>query len=146
MDSSRFPVVCYADLGERTFGRFIRHVFNVFQSIQCVLFAFPFKSSELLTLTVRLFFIVAILINGNGQVLAQLVSFKACFLLMCFVWFAVGAIGGTIHWNIPARSSQSCILTDQFFRPDHEPSLVQLDCELQHLAEHSLHDNDQSVE
>lgn len=37
MDSCRYPVVCYADLGERTFGRFIRHVFNVFQSVQCVL-------------------------------------------------------------------------------------------------------------
>lgn len=36
LDSSRFPVVCYADLGERTFGRFIRHVFNVFQSVQYV--------------------------------------------------------------------------------------------------------------
>ena len=36
LDSSRFPVVCYADLGERTFGRFIRHVFNVFQSLQYV--------------------------------------------------------------------------------------------------------------
>jgi hypothetical protein len=36
MDSSKYPVVCYADLGERTFGRFIRHVFNVFQSFQYV--------------------------------------------------------------------------------------------------------------
>jgi hypothetical protein len=36
MDSSKFPVVCYADLGERTFGRFIRHLFNVFQSLQYV--------------------------------------------------------------------------------------------------------------
>ncbi len=38
LDSSRFPVVCYADLGERTFGRFIRHVFNVFQSLQYVFY------------------------------------------------------------------------------------------------------------
>lgn len=36
LDSSKYPVVCYADLGERTFGRFIRHVFNVFQSFQYV--------------------------------------------------------------------------------------------------------------
>ena len=36
MDSSKYPVVCYADLGERTFGRFIRHVFNVFQSFHYV--------------------------------------------------------------------------------------------------------------
>jgi hypothetical protein len=48
-----------------------------------------------------LFFIVGLLINSNGQVLAQLISFKACFLLMCFVWFAVGALGGTLLFRSP---------------------------------------------
>lgn len=78
MDSSRFPVVCYADLGERTFGRFIRHLFNIFQSGQ-------------------LFFNVALLINGNAQTLAQLVSFKTCFMGLAAIWLAVGALGGQIR-------------------------------------------------
>lgn len=32
MDSERFPVKCYGDLGERTFGRPVRHLFNILQS------------------------------------------------------------------------------------------------------------------
>lgn len=34
MDSERYPVKCYADLGERTYGPVIRHAFNVLQSLQ----------------------------------------------------------------------------------------------------------------
>ena len=78
LDSSRFPVVCYADLGERMFGRVIRHVFNIFQSLQLV-------------------FNVALLINGNAETLAQLVNFKACFMVMAVVWFLVGGLGGQIR-------------------------------------------------
>lgn len=44
---SEYPITFYADVGERTFGRFIRHVFNILQSTQ-------------------LLFNVAILILGNG--------------------------------------------------------------------------------
>lgn len=36
LDSEKYPVTCYADLGERTFGRFVRHVFNILQSFQLV--------------------------------------------------------------------------------------------------------------
>jgi hypothetical protein len=32
MDSERFPVKCYADIGERTFGKVVRHIFNILQS------------------------------------------------------------------------------------------------------------------
>lgn len=93
MDSSRYPIVCYADLGERTFGRVVRHIFNVFQSLQLV-------------------FNVALLINGNASTLAQLAKWNkhTCFLGMCAVWFAVGVLGGQIrslknfawlcNWNI----------------------------------------------
>lgn len=34
MDSERYPVKCYADLGERTYGPVIRHAFNILQSLQ----------------------------------------------------------------------------------------------------------------
>lgn len=34
MDSAKYPVKCYADLGQRTYGRVVKHVFNVLQSIQ----------------------------------------------------------------------------------------------------------------
>lgn len=40
MDSERYPVKCYADLGERTYGPVIRHAFNALQSLQ-LLVSFP---------------------------------------------------------------------------------------------------------
>lgn len=36
LDSEQYPVKCYADLGERTYGPVVRHVFNVLQSLQLV--------------------------------------------------------------------------------------------------------------
>lgn len=36
MDSEVYPIKCYADLGERTYGPVVRHVFNVLQSLQLV--------------------------------------------------------------------------------------------------------------
>ncbi len=92
-DSSKYPVVCYADLGERVFGRVIRHIFNVFQSLQ-------------------LLFNVALLINGNAQTLVIVVNSHPgfCFIGAAAVWFAVGAVGGQVrslknfawfaNWNI----------------------------------------------
>lgn len=37
LDSSRYPVKNYADIGERIFGKFVRHFFNILQSIQLLL-------------------------------------------------------------------------------------------------------------
>lgn len=34
MDSERYPIKCYADLGERTYGPVIKHLFTVLQSLQ----------------------------------------------------------------------------------------------------------------
>lgn len=51
MDSSRFPIKNYSDIGERLIGRWFRHVCNIVQSLQ-------------------LFLNVGILILGNGQTLA----------------------------------------------------------------------------
>lgn len=63
LDSDRYPVTCYADLGERIFGRATRHVFNALQSTQLLLN-------------------VAILILGNGQTLASVINYKFCFVAL----------------------------------------------------------------
>lgn len=34
LDSEQYPVTCYSDLAERTYGRWVRHVFTVLQTIQ----------------------------------------------------------------------------------------------------------------
>ncbi|RSH78012.1 uncharacterized protein EHS24_002463 [Apiotrichum porosum] len=78
MDSEQYPVTCYADLGERTFGRFVRHVFNVFQSLQ-------------------LLFNVAILIIANGQTLASMIEWKFCFIALNIFWMLAGMVVGQIR-------------------------------------------------
>ena len=78
LDSSRYPIVCYADLGERVIGRPFRHVCNFLQSAQ-------------------LFFNVALLVNSNGEILADLSNFSFCFLAVCAIWAIVGAAGGQIR-------------------------------------------------
>lgn len=51
LDSSKFPVKNYSDIGERLIGRWFRHVCNIVQSLQ-------------------LFLNVSILLLGQGQTLA----------------------------------------------------------------------------
>lgn len=41
MDSERYPVKCYADLGERTYGPIVKHIFNVLQSLQLLVSPTP---------------------------------------------------------------------------------------------------------
>jgi len=77
-DSAKYPVTCYADLGERTFGRWVRHVFNGFQSAQ-------------------LLFNVALLIIGNGQTLVSIIGFKFCYLALNIFFMLVGITGGQIR-------------------------------------------------
>lgn len=77
-DSAKYPVTCYADLGERTFGRWVRHVFNAFQSAQ-------------------LLFNVALLIIGNGQTLVSIIGFKFCYLALNIFFMLVGITGGQIR-------------------------------------------------
>lgn len=78
MDSSKYPVKCYADLGERTFGRAVRHIFNFFQSFQ-------------------LLFNVALLIVGNGQTLVAIIHYKFCYLALNIFFMLVGVLGGQIR-------------------------------------------------
>ncbi|KAL1406722.1 hypothetical protein Q8F55_006126 [Vanrija albida] len=60
LDSAEFPITCYGDLGERTFGRAVRHVFNILQSIQLI-------------------FNVGIILVGDGQTLSALISDAFCY-------------------------------------------------------------------
>lgn len=77
-DSAVFPVTCYADLGERTFGRKVRHIFNFFQSFQ-------------------LLFNVAILVIGNGQTLVAMIDYKFCYLALNIFMMLIGMVGGQIR-------------------------------------------------
>lgn len=77
-DSPMYPVTCYADLGERTFGRKVRHIFNFFQSFQLV-------------------FNVALLIIGNGQTLVAMIQWKFCYLALNIFFMLIGMVGGQIR-------------------------------------------------
>ncbi|EMC93302.1 hypothetical protein BAUCODRAFT_235731 [Baudoinia panamericana UAMH 10762] len=77
-DSSKYPVVCYADLGERIFGRVTRHIFNVVQSLQLV-------------------FNVALLIIGNGQTLVTMIEWKFCYLALNIFFMLIGMIAGQVR-------------------------------------------------
>lgn len=76
-DSRVYPITCYADLGERTFGRIVRHVFNFLQSLQLLMN-------------------VAILIIGNGQTLATIIKFKFCYIALNVFWALAGMVIGQI--------------------------------------------------
>jgi amino acid permease len=78
LDSPRYPVRTYADLGERIFGRTARHVCNVLQSIQLIIN-------------------VALIVLSNGQSLSQIANFKLCFSVCIVIWVIVGFIIGQIR-------------------------------------------------
>lgn len=61
LDSQRYPVKCYADVGERTYGPIAKHLFNILQSVQLV-------------------FNVAMLLIMDGQGLAEIIDFKFCYI------------------------------------------------------------------
>lgn len=77
LDSEVYPITCYADIGERTFGPFVRHLFNILQSLQ-------------------LLFNVAVLIVGNGQALAAIINYKFCYVGLNVLWAVAGALVGQI--------------------------------------------------
>jgi hypothetical protein len=78
LDSERYPVRSFGDLGQRIYGRWFRHVCNILQSLQLVIN-------------------VGIIILGNGQGLSQMVKFKLCFSVCNVVWTLAGMILGQIR-------------------------------------------------
>ncbi|RSH93075.1 hypothetical protein EHS25_007428 [Saitozyma podzolica] len=78
MDSERFPVKCYADIGERTFGKVVRHIFNILQSLQIL-------------------FNVGILLIGNGQTLASLINYQFCYIALIVFFTILGMVFGQVR-------------------------------------------------
>lgn len=79
LDSDRYPLKCYGDVGYRLVGKIARQTVNIIQSVQ-------------------LLFNVGIIIVQNGQGLAQISKNGACFIILCFVWALAGMIFG---YNLP---------------------------------------------
>lgn len=78
LDSDRYPMRTFGDLGYRIYGTWTRHGMNILQSIQ-------------------LFFNVGVIIIGNGQGLSQMAKFKLCFSICTLVWALGGMIMGQIR-------------------------------------------------
>ncbi|KAG2036564.1 transmembrane amino acid transporter protein-domain-containing protein [Suillus americanus] len=78
LDSERYPVRSFGDLGQRIYGRWFKYVCNILQSLQLV-------------------FNVGIIILQNGQGLSQMAKFKLCFSVCNVVWTLAGMILGQIR-------------------------------------------------
>lgn len=78
LDSDRYPMRTYGDLGFRIYGSYARHGINVLQSIQLI-------------------FNVGVIILGNGLGLSQMSKFKLCFAVCNLVWTLAGMIMGQIR-------------------------------------------------
>lgn len=78
LDSDRYPMKTFGDLGFRIYGTWTRHGMNLLQSIQ-------------------LLFNVGVIIIGNGQALSQMSKFKLCFSICCLIWPLASMIVGQIR-------------------------------------------------
>lgn len=78
LDSDKYPMRTFGDMGFRIYGKETRHGMNILQSIQ-------------------LLFNVGVIIIGNGQALSQMSQFKLCFSICCLIWPLVGFVMGQIR-------------------------------------------------
>ncbi|KAH8814916.1 amino acid transporter-like protein [Xylogone sp. PMI_703] len=78
LDSDRYPMRTFGDMGFRIYGTWARHGMNLLQSIQ-------------------LLFNVGVIIIGNGQALSQMSKFKLCFSICCLIWPLVAMVAGQIR-------------------------------------------------
>ncbi|OQO13955.1 hypothetical protein B0A48_00830 [Cryoendolithus antarcticus] len=78
LDSSRFPMLSFGDPFLRIYGKKSRHFINFGQSLQ-----------QFLT--------VAVLINGQSLVLAQLASSKICYSAVMIIIMIIGMISGSLR-------------------------------------------------
>lgn len=83
LDSDRYPIKSYGDIGFRVYGTIVRHCVNFLQSFQ-------------------LLFNVGIIIVTNGQGLSQMAAKpdgtgRVCYIILCFVWAIAGMIAGQIR-------------------------------------------------
>lgn len=78
LDSYQFPLRSFGDLAFRLYGRPLRYLFNVLQSIQLILN-------------------VGLIVISNGEALSQATQFKLCFIICCLIWALVGFFLGQIR-------------------------------------------------
>lgn len=78
LDSDRYPIATYSDIGHRVMGSWMRHLCTVLQTLQLIVN-------------------VGTLILSNAQSLAQISSGKLCFVVGLVIWMAVGMILGQIR-------------------------------------------------
>lgn len=78
LDSYQFPLRSFGDMGFRLYGHWIRHLFNILQSIQLVLN-------------------VGLIVISNGEALSQAAQFKLCFIVCCLIWALIGFFLGQIR-------------------------------------------------
>ncbi|KAJ5606014.1 hypothetical protein N7510_008795 [Penicillium lagena] len=78
LDSYQFPLHSFGDLAFRLYGRPLRYLFNVLQSIQLILN-------------------VGLIVISNGEALSQATQFKLCFIICCLIWALVGFFLGQIR-------------------------------------------------
>jgi hypothetical protein len=78
LDSDRYPMRTFGDLGFRIYGTYTRHGMNILQSVQ-------------------LLFNVGVIIIVNGQSLSQMSKSKLCFSICVFIWPLVGMLVGQIR-------------------------------------------------
>ncbi|KAK4541720.1 hypothetical protein LTR36_007429 [Oleoguttula mirabilis] len=78
LDSSRYPMMSFGDPFFRIYGPKTRHFINIMQSIQQ-------------------FLSVAVLILGNGTVLAEVASNKICFIVCMLICMIIGMVSGLMR-------------------------------------------------
>ncbi|KDQ54669.1 hypothetical protein JAAARDRAFT_135255 [Jaapia argillacea MUCL 33604] len=79
LDSDRYPVKTYADLAERIFGKWFKHLCTVLQSIQLII-------------------IVGTICLSNAQSIEQIATNnKICFSIAILIWALVGMVIGQIR-------------------------------------------------
>ncbi|ESZ98656.1 hypothetical protein SBOR_0894 [Sclerotinia borealis F-4128] len=78
LDSDRWPMRTFGDLGFRIFGTYARHGMNLLQSIQ-------------------LLFNVGVIVISNGQGLSEMSKYKLCFSICILVWVLAGMVLGQIR-------------------------------------------------
>ncbi|PTU21279.1 hypothetical protein P175DRAFT_0459655 [Aspergillus ochraceoroseus IBT 24754] len=78
LDSYQFPLRSFGDMGFRLYGRWVRYMFNILQSLQLLLN-------------------VGLIVISNGEALSQAAQFKLCFIICCLIWALVGFVTGQIR-------------------------------------------------
>jgi len=78
LDSDRYPLKTFGDIGFRVYGRVARHGINILQSLQIL-------------------FNVGLIVLGNAQGLSEVTKYKVCFAVLCLIWALLGMVIGQVR-------------------------------------------------